>query len=149
MARLWARTSEFEAINVGDQLPILVKWDTRESIERFNARLLPDAPVEQESPEAPPDVADPPGVLEVPAARLSAYVVELLEKAFPSESVTRPGSDLKMEQVTPAHENDVISFSGSVVDKREEGSLRLVECRVRVENQGEQIVAWFTATVSF
>ena len=46
-------------------------------------------------------------------------------------------------------ENDVISFSGSVVDKREEGGLRLVECRVRVENEQEQVVARVIATVSF
>ena len=87
-------------------------------------------------------------MLEVPAAKLTAYVVELLEKAFPPESITAPGSQIKTEQVAPALENDVISFSGSVVDKREEGGLRLVKCQVRVENEQEQIVARAVATVS-
>lgn len=149
MARLWARTSNFDSINVGDQLPILVKWDTRESIERFNAQFEPDEPAEQESQEDGPGEPEASQALEVPAAKLSAYVLELLEKAFPLESVTGPGSDLKLEHVAPALENDVISFSGSVVDKREEGGLRLVECRVRVENEQEQIVARVIATVSF
>ena len=149
MARLWARTSNFESINVGDQLPILVKWDTRESIERFNAQSTVNVQAEQECQEDGNSEPEESQALEVPQAKLSAYVLELLEKAFPSESVTGPGSQLELERVAPAMENDVISFSGSVVDKREEGGLRLVECRVRVENEQEQVVARVIATVSF
>ncbi len=32
MARLWAMTTTFGSVNVGDQLPILVKWETQETI---------------------------------------------------------------------------------------------------------------------
>jgi len=146
MARLWARTSNFESINIGDQLPILVKWDTRESIEQFNAQ----APLQVQVQRSPrEDKSGESGVLEVPAAKLTAYVVELLEKAFPPESITAPGSQIRTEHVAPALENDVISFSGSVVNKREEAGLKLVECQVRVENEQEQVVAGVTVTVSF
>ena len=37
MARLWARTTSFESVEVGDELPILVKWETSETIDRFTA----------------------------------------------------------------------------------------------------------------
>jgi hypothetical protein len=52
MARLWARTVSFESVRVGDQLPILVKWETRETIERFLA--LASAPLS--GPEDQPGV---------------------------------------------------------------------------------------------
>ena len=39
MARLWARTTTFDSVNVGDELPILVKWETADTIARFAALL--------------------------------------------------------------------------------------------------------------
>lgn len=57
MARLWARTTTFDSVNVGDELPILVKWETAETIGRF-AYLVgagsPDAPESTETAEVTP-----------------------------------------------------------------------------------------------
>ena len=42
MPTLWAMTVSFQSINPGDRLPIVVKWETVESIQRFNARAAAD-----------------------------------------------------------------------------------------------------------
>ena len=37
MARLWAMTVDFDSVTVGDTLPVLIKWETAESINRYAA----------------------------------------------------------------------------------------------------------------
>jgi acyl dehydratase len=151
MSRLWARTASFESIKAGDQLPILVKWETRETIERFIALVsapLPDSadqpgrPAGEAEPEAASDVAAPP-------AALMAYVVELLEKAFPLTSIMARGSRLELEPLAPVRPEDTIGLSGEVIGKYEEEGRRLVECEIIIENQNRQIVARAVATVAW
>ena len=96
MARLWARTTTFDLVNVGDELPILVKWETAETIARFAALLRP----EPEGPDQAPD-----SVLEAPPTAASqallSYVTELLEKGFPLPSITAQGSSLTLQVFAP------------------------------------------------
>jgi hypothetical protein len=150
MAKLWARTVSFESVSVGDQLPILVKWETRETIERFIALASapfsglegsPELPVAEEAaPEGDTDVIAPP-------AALMTYVVELLEKAFPLTRILAQGSRLELEPLVPVRPEDTISLSGQVISKEEEGGIRLVECEIIIENQSGQTVGRAVAKV--
>ena len=85
MARLWAKTATFESISVGDGLPILVKWETKETIARSSRLFLSTSQQEPRDPamaeEEPAPEYPGPAALAVPG--LVAYVAELLEKAFP------------------------------------------------------------------
>ena len=38
MPRLWAKTVTYDSVSVGDQLPILAKWETEETIAGFNSK---------------------------------------------------------------------------------------------------------------
>jgi acyl dehydratase len=141
MARLWAQTVTFHSVNPGDQLPILVKWETWESMLARRARLgqtAPEAAGEEEA-EAEPTL-DP--------AALVSYVTELLAKAFPPDSITAPGSKLEVEHLAPVRPNDTMGFSGEVVSKRQEGGRGLVECAIVVENQEGETVGRAAAIVS-
>ena len=38
MPMLWAQTVSFELVEPGDVLPVVIRWETGESIERVNSR---------------------------------------------------------------------------------------------------------------
>ncbi len=137
MARLWAKTVTFESVAVGDQLPILAKWETEETIARFNA-LVSREDTDSEDGEAHRDssLSQSAG-----APALAAYVLELLEKAFPIPSILARGSKLDIQTLQPVRPDDTITLTGEVVDKRLEQDRRMVECVVLVENQHGQTVA--------
>ncbi len=116
MARLWAPTTTYESICLGDYLPIMVKWETAGT--------------------------------EMTLPSLTAYITELLEKGFPPPSILAEDSRLEVKTLAPVPAEDTISLSGEVVDKRESGGKRLVECRVAVENQRGLRVAEATAVIS-
>lgn len=138
MARLWARTVTFESVNVGDQLPILIKWETRESIQGFRDLMAftdPGPAVTDEEPSLEPGA-------------LVSYVTELLEKAFPVSGIMARGSRLQLEPVAQVKPEDTISLSGEVVNKHQDDDQRLVECSIAIENQDGQTVGRATAVVS-
>ena len=137
IARLWAKTVTFESVAVGDQLPILAKWETEETIARFNALISPED-TEPESTEAPQDTSSSQAA---GAPALAGYVLELLEKAFPIPSILAQGSKLDIQTLRPVKPDDTITLTGEVVDKRLEKDRRMVECVVLVENQHGQTVA--------
>ncbi len=130
MARLWARTAGFESVAVGDTLPVIIKWETEESIRRYVAL----------NGGGDGDV--------LPRETLVGYVVELLSKGFPSEGLEGEGSSLEVEQLRAVCADDTISLSGRVVGKGTAGGLRLVECAVGVENDRGEVVARARAVVS-
>jgi hypothetical protein len=149
MARLWAKRVSFESVNVGDQLPILVKSESRDSIDRFNRLVWPvgstgDSDLDPDG-EANNLAATGSGVTPGPA--LVAYVAELLEKAFPLTAILAKGSRLEVEAIQPVQAGDTVALSGQVVGKREDGDHRLVECEILVENQAGQPVARGSAVV--
>ncbi len=135
MPRLWAQTVDFETVAVGDTLPVLIKWETEETIGRY-AALQGDDADDDVAPES------------LPEQTLTAYVVELLSKGFPPESLDAEGASLDVEHLQPVRANDTISLSGRVVDKRSADGLRLVECAVGVENDRGEPVARARAVVS-
>ena len=150
MARLWVKTVSFDSISVGDQLPILVKWDTQESIDQFAELALSNQWSEQCSLDPDKESVER-GVLGgtvVSGPSIVAYVAELLEKAFPIANILARGSRLEVRAIGPVRPDDTVTFTGEVVGKWEEGSLRLVECAIIGENQEGQAVARAMAVVS-
>ena len=146
MPDLWAMTTTFESVSVGDRLPVLVKFETKETIGRLNALA--------ESGSASIDAADAADSLEVDDAiclsegALRAYAYELLEKGFPIASRDAPGNSLELEFSAPVREGDIISLTGVVSSKREDGGLRLVECRLAVEDDKGEPVGQGSAVVA-
>ena len=136
MARLWAVTVEFDTVVVGDTLPVLIKWETEDSIQRYavlHGEIDEDDDARSEA---------------LPAKTVEGYVTELLSKGFPLERLDAEGSSLDVEHHQPVRANDTISLSGRVVDKRTADGLRLVECEVSVENDRSEPVARARAVVS-
>ena len=136
MARLWAMTVEFENVAVGDTLPVLVKWETEDTILRYNS-LHGEADENDEYPDT------------LPQKTVESYVVELLGKGFPPERLDVEGSKVDVEHLLPVIANDTISLSGVVTGKQTAEELRLVECSVAVDNDRGQPVARATAVISF
>ena len=136
MTRLWAMTVDFDAVAVGDTLPVLIKWETEESIQRYAA-------IHGETGEDD----DTPAVA-LPTKTVESYVTELLTKGFPAERLEAKGSSVAVEHLQPVVANDTISLSGRVVDKRNSDGLRLVECEVSIENDRRESVARARAVIS-
>ena len=128
MPTLWAQTAEYDRISVGDDLPILVKFEFR--------------PPVKEGVEAPKE--DP-----VDREKVSAYVRELLLKAFPPDSVNNENSSIETEVLNEFLPGDTVSLTGQVVGKSDEGGRRTVECRVAVESPEGVKMAKAKAVVSF
>ena len=158
MPRVWAKTVSFDSVSPGDELPILVKWETEETIQRFRDLVASwQAPtVDSNKPANEPaefgeGATDPESMAQealIWGMAFTAYVAELLEKGFKLPSIVAKGSQLDLEILLPVNPGDTLVLSGSVVDKRVEQELRLIECRVIIENQSGETVASATATIS-
>jgi len=166
MPRLWAKTVTFDSVSLGDELPILVKWETEETIQRFRDLVTSREPPAiysndpaigpaNEPANEPPEIGEGATVQESMAQAaliwsmaFTAYVAELLEKGFKLPNIVAKGSQLDLEILQPVNPGDTLVLTGSVVDKRVEQELRLIECRVIIENQSGETVASATATVS-
>ena len=135
MARLWAMTVDFENVAVGDTLPVLIKWETEDTILRYNS-LHGEPDENDEYPET------------LPQKTVESYIVELLGKGFPPERLDEEGSKVDVEHLLPVVANDTISLSGTVVDKSVSAGLRLVQCDVAVDNDRGEPVARARAVVS-
>jgi len=137
MARLWAMTVDFDSVAVGDTLPVLIKWETEESIQRYSALHGEGG-----------DETDSPAPESLPAKTVENYVTELLSKGFPLERLDAEGTAIVVEHLLPVRANDTISLSGLVVDRHTTDGLRLVECDVSVENDRGEPVARARAVIS-
>ncbi len=128
MPTLWAQTAEYGTISVGDDLPIVVKFEFR--------------PPAQDGGEAPKE--DP-----VRTEKVTAYVKELLLKAFPPDNVNDENTSIETEILTDFLPGDTVSVCGAVVRKSDEDGKRTVECQVTVESHEGETVAKARAVVSF
>ena len=128
IATLWAQTTEFDSVAVGDDLPILVKFEFR-----------PPAKEGVESTKENP----------VGTEKLTAYVRELLLKAFPPDSVDNEDTSIETEIIVDYLPGDTVSVCGQVVGKSGEGENKMVECQVTVESHEGETVAKARAVVSF
>ena len=142
MARLWARTTTFDTVEVGDELPILVKWETEETIASFAALLTELRAQDSEEGSAGGDAN-----AALPGQALVSYVTELLEKGFPIPNIMAPGSILSLRTIESVKPEDTISLSGRVVGKQPEGESGSVDCLVKIENQDNVLVAEATARI--
>ncbi len=143
MARLWARTTTFDSVDVGDELPILVKWETGDTIMRFRSLVCEDGDVEPENNGT--DDVDGVGLA---SQAVVAYVTELLEKGFPLQAIMAKGSSLAVKSLGVVKPEDTISLSGWVTAKHGEGNSNIVECLVRIENQDNVAVAEAVARIA-
>ena len=130
-------TADFESIAVGDTLPVLIKWETEETIRRYIG-------LRGDSEEIAGD--DEPVCL--PERTVASYVMELLGKGFSQEMLGSEGSSVEVQHLLPVLPDDTISLSGSVVEKRIAAGQRLVECGVAVENDRGEPVATARAVIS-
>ena len=146
MPRIWVKTASFDSIAPGDQLAILVKSETADTIKRFSA-LLSSAGDPAQADEPQQELAQ--GSETASVSALAAYVAELLEKGFPVSNIMARGSRLHLEIVRPVKPGDTLVLSGRVTSKREEQDRGVVECEVTIENQEGEIVTLAEATVSF
>ena len=150
MATLWARTVSYDSIEVGDDLPILVKYESQETIDLY-ARYVPSSTgtdlhnLHTDQEYATKSIFG--GTVNMGAATV-AYVAELLEKSFPLKDLMSRHSRLEMRATEPIRPGDTITFTGRVTGKREEGGHRLVDCEVVSSNQVNQVVARASASIS-
>lgn len=129
-------TATYESVQAGDELPIVVKWDTAESIARF---------LGQRDAAAIAADAGAGDAAVTPLAMLAGYVRETLEKGLPIPPEPADAVRLEWQFRRPIPAGDTISISGKVTGKGERDGRRWVECQVVVENQDGQAVAAATA----
>ena len=127
MPNLWARTANYDNISVGDDLPIVVKFEFRPPVQ--SGETVNEDPVD--------------------TTKLSAYVNELLLKAFPPDNVADGNTTIETEILTDFLPGDTVSLSGQVVAKSDTDGKRTVECQVVVESEAGETVAKAKAVISF
>ena len=151
MSTLRAREVSYDTIKVGDELPILVKHESQETINLY-ARYAPPGPrpgwsnLHTDEQFATEGIFG--GTVNMGVATV-AYVAELLEKAFPLANLMSDGSRLEMRATEPIRAGDTVTFTGEVTGKREEDGHKLVDCEVIGSNQLGQVVAKARASVPF
>ena len=128
MPTLWAQTAEYDSISLGDDLPIVVKFEFRPPV---------------------PDGSDAPKEDPVDTEKLTSFVKELLLKAFPPHNVNDETTSIETEILAEFLPGDTVSVCGQVVGKSDEGGKRTVECQVTVETQKGETVAKARAVVTF
>lgn len=149
VATLWAKTVNFESVQVGDELPILVKHENQMTIDLY-AKYASAAPkagwnnLHTDKEYASKGIFG--GTVNMGVATV-AYVAELLEKAFPIKDITGLYSNLGMRATEPFRDGDTVTFTGQVTGKRVDDDRNLVECEVIGVNQHERTVARATATI--
>ena len=140
MARLWAMTATYESVQAGDELPIVVKWETAESIARFLAQTEPAA--------AAAAAAEAGDAAQVPAAMLDGYARELLEKGLPVPPEPADALRLDWQTLSPIAAGDTLSLSGRVTGKGERDSRRWIDCQITVSGADGQTLGTATAAVA-
>ena len=139
MARLWAMTATYESVQAGDELPIVVKWETAESIARFLAHTDPAAAA------ATTDAGD---TAQVPAAMLDGYARELLEKGLPVPPEPADALRLDWQTLSPIAAGDTLSLSGRVTGKEEKDGRQWIDCQITVSGADGQTLGAATAAVA-
>jgi len=144
-----AATVTFDSIQAGDELPSLQKTETQETINTYaevshrletRERARANLHTDEGFAEA--------GIFAGTVSQgvvTCAYLTELLQLAFPMRSVLN--GTFSMRALEPFRPGDTVTFTGKVLDKREEGGKRLVDVELTGTNQLGQAVASAKATV--
>ena len=133
-------TATYESVQAGDELPVVVKWETAESIARFLGQTGMAAVEAVDAGDADAAIA--------PVEMLAGYVRETLEKGLPIPPEPADALRLAWQSQRPIPAGDTVSISGKVTGKGEQDGRRWVEFQVVVENQEGQVVAAATAAVA-
>ena len=140
MARLWAMTATYESVQAGDELPIVVKWETAESIARFLTQTDPAAAA------AAADAGD--AAAQLPPAMLDGYARELLEKGLPVPPEPADALRLDWQSRSPIAAGDTLSLSGRVTGKGERDGRQWIDCQITVSGADGQTLGTATAAVA-
>lgn len=139
----------FESATVGDDLPVLQKTETQETIDTYTRLIVQRRPRTFQSNNLHTDqqFADQ-GIFRGTVnygVVTAAFMMELLQKAFPFQSVQ--GCSLNMRALEPVRAGDTVTLSGRVLDKRVENGVRVVDVEISGVNQLGQSVAAAKATL--
>lgn len=144
-----AATVTFDSIQVGDELPSLQKTESQETINAYAAMSERIRPPQRERASLHTDEDFAQAGIFVGTVNTGvvtcAYLVEMLQLAFPTRSIL--DGSFSMRALEPFRPGDLVTFTGKVLDKREEGGKRLVDVEVTGTNQLDQTVASGKATV--
>lgn len=144
-----AATAAFDAVEVGDGLPVVVKAETQETIDRFRALAISGEQVNWKDLHTDPGFAEQGifgGTVNMGVATV-AYVAEVLERAFPLGAVLASGARLAMQAREPFRAGDTVAFTGTVIGKRDAAGGRFLDVEVQGTNSGGRTIAKATATV--
>lgn len=145
-----AATASYASIQVGDELPSIQKTETQETIDDYTRLIVNrEAPAIGTNLHTDQRFADAgifAGTVNYGVVTC-AFMMELLQKAFPTPNLLR--STLDMRALEPIRSGDTVTFTGKVLEKREEGGQHLVDVEVTGTNQLGQSVAAGRASVPF
>ncbi len=142
------RAATFESINVGDRLPAVQRHETQVDIDNYliinerPERAIPSQNLHVDEEFAKKGIF---GGLVNYGVCTCAFMVDLLEMAFPTKAISQ--GTFTMRATEPIRADDVITYTGKVLDKRIENGKRLVDVEVTGTNQLGQPVAVAKATI--
>ena len=140
---------KFGEISVGDALTSIAITESQEVINRKNDFRLVGKPSESnihtDEEFARQNIFG--GTVNAGPATMS-YVDQMLERSFPLRAFYNGGS-LLMRAITPFRSGDTVVFEGEVTGKREADGRKLVDCRVKGNNQRGELVCLADATLIF
>ena len=143
-----AKTASFESINVGDELPSLQKSETQEDINNYlelNRRR--EREIQSMNLHTDEEYAEK-GIFAGTVnygVTTCGFMVEALQLAFPTRNIAQ--GTFSMRALEPIRVNDVVTYTGKVLNKREEDGKRLVEVEVTGTNHMDQTVAVAKAVI--
>lgn len=130
----------FESINPGDELQPFTIEESQETIN--SARLVMD----NEEP-APRNIHTDPefaksgmfaGTVNAGVTTM-AYICQMLEQTFPASAFYDNGR-LLYKAIDPFRPGDIVTFTGTVVAKREEDGKQIVDCEIKGTTQNGKLM---------
>ena len=144
-----ADTVSFESIAIGDALPRLEKSESQEDINNHSSvmnRAEREKPVKNQHTDV--EYAEQKGFFSGTVnfgVSTVGFMTELLQLAFPTRNIIQ--GSFSMRAIEPIRADDLITYTGKVLDKREVDGKRLVDVEVVGTNQLGKAVAAAKATV--
>ncbi|MDA0735209.1 MAG: MaoC/PaaZ C-terminal domain-containing protein [Chloroflexi bacterium] len=142
-----AKLFSYESASVGDQLATLTITESQEVINRKNdfrlAGIVRASNIHTDEEFARQNIFG--GTVNAGPATMS-YVDQMLQRSFPLSAFYNGGT-LLMRAITPFRSGDTVTFEGEITGKREEDGKKVLECRVKGNNQRGELVCLADATM--
>lgn len=138
-----AQTLRYDQLNVGDEIPLVVKNVTQEKIDRYA-----DASGDRNPLHIDPEFAKNTmyGGTIAHGMLTLAYVSEMMTRAFGKGWLS--GGKLEINFLGPVRPGDTVTAKGTVTEKTEENGQRSVRCDVWVENpKGDKVIAGWASAI--